>query len=269
MSHPAESNPAFSKRTGCLHAAVVTIVFVLTLGVASAVRQRDPEAAGELAGRLLLLVAPLGFFASYLYQRGHKLWASSLVVSLWVAFPTLIFISRHRIEVTDAEKRGLEVLPDRIHDADFGFALPNPGQAFHLADLPSKMAAVLTNEPVGRESFAWMLRKDDSSEVVVVFLLKQSTVADENGFRRFTDAVRGRFTSLKGVKLLEDTVVWTPAAHEYRVAVRTESGLFGKLRCLASSSRPSVTVCVHTWASEPNQLDFVRLGLTFERPPAR
>src|SRR2546422_2932857 len=62
--------------------------------------------------------------------------------------------------------------------SDFGFALPNPGQAFHLADLPSKMAAVLTNEPVGRESDRKSTRLNSSHGYIsyAVFCLKKKKV---------------------------------------------------------------------------------------------
>lgn len=265
MSDSTETNPVFSPRIGCLQAAVVTLVFVITLSIASAIGKGDPRGTGELAVRLAFIVAPLAFFASYLYQRGHKLFASALVLVLCVGIPNLIFGMKDRLEVTDAEKRGLKVVPDRIYDADFGFALPNPGPAFRLIDLPAQMSAMLMNEPAGRGSFAWVLQKADSSEVVIVSLFKEST-RKEREFRQFAEGLRGRLASLKNANVLEDTVAWTSTIHEYRAGVRIANGLFGKLRCLVSPFVPPTIVCVSTWARESTELDFVRAGLKFELP---
>ena len=267
MTTPRATTGTFSKGIGCLHAAVIAVVFAIALGTAGAVRQRDPTALGELTGDLLFVVGPLGFLASYLYQKGRKIPAYALVTVLWTAFPAFMWISARRLEVTDAEKRDLQVFPGRIRHPDFGFALPNPGEDFHVAPLPSAMSATMANEPVGREAFAWVFRNQDSSESVILFVFK-GVGADERPFRRFVDGLRERFAAVKGATFLEDTLVWGPDAHEYRFALRLRTGVYGKVRCLASRYGPPVYVCVDTWSSASGGLDFVRAGLMLERPPA-
>ncbi len=258
----------FSKRTGCLHAALVTVVFSIALGVAAVALQRDSEAAGRLAGKLVFVVGPLWFLASYFYQKDRKLLAAGLVVAIWSALPVFFFIAARHLEVTDAEKQHLDVFPDRIRHRDFGFSLPNPGSSFHLVALPPPMSAILANEPVGRESFVWVLRNEDSSEVAMLFVIKALNTVDEQTFRGFTHGLRRTVLSVKDVQLLEDTLVWVPGVHEYRLGIRNGNGMYGRMRCLASLSPPPVCVCAQTWASESNGLDFVRAGLTFERTPS-
>jgi len=259
----------FSSRAVCLHAALVAVVFAIAIGVTAAALQRDSEAAGRLAGRLVFVVGPLGFLASYLFQRGRKLLAAGLVVVVWSAIPVFLFIAARHLEVTDAEKKHLDVFSDSIRHRDFGFSLPNPGTSFQLVALPPAMAAMLANEPVGRESFVWLFRNEDSSEVVMVFVLKALNTVDEHTFRAFTHGLRGRLVSVKDAQILEDTLVWVSGVHEYRLGIRMRSGMYGKMRCVASLSAPPVCVCAQTWTSDSTGLDFVRAGLVFERSPSR
>ena len=201
-------NPVFSKRIGCLHAGVVVVVFTIAFGVAAVARTWDPTAAGKLAGRLAFVVGPLGFLASYLYQRGLKLLAGALVGALWAALPIFLLTTTHHAVVSDAEREDLKVLPDRIHHPDFGFSLPNPGGTLRLVPLPPAMSAEFA--PLGRETVAWMLRNEDASQVAVVLVFKSATVIDEQSFRAFAEGMRRQIRSVKGGKLLEDTVQWTP-----------------------------------------------------------
>ncbi len=260
-------NPVFSKRIGCLHAGVVVVVFTIAFGVAAVARTWDPTAAGELAGRLAFVVGPLGFLASYLYQRGLKLLAGALVGALWAALPIFLLTTTHHAVVSDAEREDLKVLPDRIHHPDFGFSLPNPGGTLRLVPLPPAMSAEFA--PLGRETVAWMLRNEDSSQVAVVLVFKSATVIDEQSFRAFAEGMRRQIRSVKGGKLLEDTVQWTPGVREYRLGVRVATGTYGKCTCLAAPYAPAVVACVQTWAREPQGLDLVREGLSFERSPSR
>ncbi len=259
----------FSGRTGCLHAALVAVVFAIVLGVTAAALQRGSEAVGRLAGTLVFAVAPLGFLASYLFQRGWKLLAAGLVVVVWSAVPVFLFIGARHLEVSEAEKEHLDVFSDSIRHRDFGFSLPNPGKSFHLVALPPAMAAILANEPVGRESFVWVFRNEDSSEVAMVFVLKALNTVDEQTFRSFTHGLRGRLVLVKDAQLLEDTLVWVPGMHGSRLGIRMRTGMYGKMRCVASLSAPLVCVCAQTWTSDSNGLDFVRAGLAFGHPPSR
>jgi len=258
-------SPNFSKRIGCLHAGVVVVVFIIAFGFGAVAREWDPNAAGELASRLAFMVASLGLLASYLYQKGRKLLAGVLVAALWVALPIYLLTATHLAIVSDAEREDLKILPDRIHHPDFGFSLPNPGGALRLAPLPPAMSAAFA--PLRRETAAWLLRNEDSSQVAVVIVFKSVTVLDEQSFRAFVEGMRQKLTSVKVGKPLEDTVLWTLGRHEYRLGFRIASGTYGKFRCLAAPSAPAAVACVQTWAWDPHGLDSVREGLSFERLP--
>ena len=261
--------PNFSKRLGCAHAAIVIVGFIIAAGAAAIVYQRSPEVAGEIAGRCVFVVGPLGFLASYFYQKGRKLPAGVLVAGVWSALPILFFVAAHHWDVTDLEKRDLEVSSTRIRHPDFAFSFPNPGAAFRLVELPPEMSLVFERQPGGRQAFAWLMRKRDSTEALALLVLKFGTVVDEDGLRQFAQGMRRRATSATGIQLLEDTIDWQPRLHEYRLVAHSSTGTYGKARCLAALATPAVIVCVQTWSGDPNGLDFVRAGLVLEPPPFR
>src|SRR4029077_14610091 len=121
------------------------------------------------------------------------------------------------------------------------------------------------NKPIGRESFAWLFRNEDSSQVAMVFFVKALNTVDEQTFGRFTRGLRGRVASVKDAQILEDTLAWAPGVHEYRLGIRMRTGMYGRMRCIASLSAPRVCVCAQTWTRDSTGLDFVRAGLVFER----
>jgi lipopolysaccharide export LptBFGC system permease protein LptF len=255
---------SFSKQVGCFHAIAFASVFALAFGAAAAVLSRNPKATGDLAADLLPVVGGVGFLASYLYQKGRRLLAAGVAVVVWVALPLFLFVAVRRNSVTQAETHDLQISPDHIRHLDFGFALPHPGKNFHVVELPSALSEMLASEGVGRETFVWMLRNDDSSEAAMIFVIKSLNVADKQTFHELSDEMRRRLGSVNGAELLGDTLVWEPGVHEFRLGVRLGNGLYGRIRCLASLSAPAVCVCVQTWARRPHGLDFVRSGLAFD-----
>jgi len=256
----------FSKRRGCLHAALLWCAVFLSLAVVAMAFSKDPEQLGALAAGLLPIVGGIGFLASYDYQRGHRRITPVLVVLLWAGLIMSVIGPLGGHGVTEAERNHLEVSQTAIRHSDFRFALPHPGPAFHLTDLPPAMLEKLTSGGAGEKLAAWMLQNEDSSAVVLILAVKSLDLSRETAFDKFADAMRRPIVAGTDAEIVEDRVTWEPDLHEFRLGVRTRTGIYGSLRCLGSLSVPPIGVCVFTWTGTANGLELVRNGLAFEPP---
>src|SRR5438034_196384 len=109
-------------------------------------------------------------------------------------------------------------------------------------------------------NYAWVLRDSKRGEVVIVMVTKGAgnSRAALQGLGRGLNVGAGK----TGGRVLEDTMEWSPAAHEYRFAIMAQS-MYLRARCLSSmtTGTSSYILCVETVSADPNGLDEARAGV--------
>lgn len=166
--------------------------------------------------------------------------------------------------ITEAERQGLEIGPDSIRHAGFGFALPDPGKSFRAAPEMQKMLdAQFAKQPtVG----GWALQDSSSGSTVIVLITKVGRVT-EPALRAFANGVRKGLAAGEGWDVLEDSVEWAGTSGEYRFLARHQAPAYLGIRCLPGR-RPEapVIVCAETVSrGGEDRLQFVRAGLAAGR----
>jgi len=160
----------------------------------------------------------------------------------------------------------LQIDSTTLRYPQLGFSAPNPGAGFAVAPDVQRAYDEMIAEAGGKgKMFFWALGRPSTLELIVIEAINNGTLGrDEDGLRKFATGMRSRLPP--GSEVVEDTVTWTPEAHEYRYAILHPNGLFMKWRCVASGptrERP-LLVCASTIGPDSTSLDAFRRGLTLD-----
>ncbi len=162
--------------------------------------------------------------------------------------------------ITDAEKEHLVISGTEVRHSDFGFTVPLPSADFQPnADLQKQANAEFEHRSAGARNYAWVLADPKRRETVIVMVTKGAGTSQA--------ALEGLARGMKsGVgtngQVLEDTIEWSPRAHEYRFTTMLQ-GMYLSARCVSSMSTgtPSYILCVETVSADSNELDETRAGM--------
>ena len=163
----------------------------------------------------------------------------------------------------------LEIDSMALRYPQLGFSAPNPGPGFTTATDVQEMYDKIIAEAGGKgKMFYWALGRPGTRELIIIQAINNGSLGrDEEGLRKFATGMRSRLPP--GSRVVEDTLTWTPRAHEYRYAILHPNGLFMKWRCVASGptrERPLV-VCATTMSPDSTSLDAFRRGLILDPGP--
>ena len=261
----SETTRPFLKALG-LSALVIAaiVVFAVTRGV-------DPEAAGELAGRLA--VAPLlagivvGFWARNARGRWGWLDFAWRFVLCSVGFFGLNAVGQtqlrgsHEVEMTQAELEHLEVRGAEARHSDFGIVVPLPGDGYGIAAELERDVNKATASHRGMHS--WPLHNPERDGIIIVIVAKG--LGDETAFRGFAEGMR-RSARTPSSPVLYDSLTWNSARREFRFGVMlTGPGVYVRTRCVPSRGRRSFIACAQLVTAGPEELESVLDGFRLER----
>lgn len=162
---------------------------------------------------------------------------------------------------TDAEKQHLTLQGAEAKHSDFGFTVPLPSDQFQFnGDLQKQANQEFEQRGIGGTNYAWVLSEPKRGEAVILIVTK--------GVGNSEDALRGlghgmnTGSAKSGGRVIDDTMEWTPQAHEYRFAT-TQQGMYVRARCVSSMTTgpSSYILCVETVSANPNGLDETRAGV--------
>src|SRR5207302_698657 len=88
-----------------------------------------------------------------------------------------------------------------------------------------------TRRGIAATTYAWVLRGPEQAGVVILMVMKGAG-GSESALR---DLGRGlkRGTGQEGGRIIEDTMEWSPDAHEYRLGM-LQRGVYIRSRCMSS-----------------------------------
>jgi len=248
-------------------AMILTLVgvgLVIVIGVASG---KDAATGGYLIGFYSAPFIFSGIIVGIWAKRSKKLW--SWLAYFWrfalgaVALLVVATVGeagkRVSAVVTDPEKSHLVVNGTDVRHSDFGFAITLPAATFHLDDKLQEQANQFFEQRGSHSNYIWVLQDSLRTGVVMVMVSK----AVLNGREALRAVARGmeRGVGKAGMRTLEDTVIWSSQAHEFRFAVALPNGTYLKARCLPGTA---FVVCVQTVTTNANTLDSVREGMRLE-----
>jgi hypothetical protein len=247
--------------------ALATLLLLLDMllgyaaGVASA--SNRSEAAGAVVATPVLLGVVLGsfhLFGKAKTRRSRAMTACWTLAIIGLAQGETYSRTRHHGGLTNADRAGLRIDGSMIRHERLGFVLPSPGKGFAF---DAKMQGSLTQALAGHPNMAaWALA--DSGESRAVFVEAITGVNDRESFTRFVKGMRGT-VGAASTTVLQDSLAWSDASHEFRLSLVTKAGVYSKTRCLPSAdpAPTAVAVCVMTFTHDLTSLDFVRDGLRF------
>jgi hypothetical protein len=239
-------------------------IFVLAFG-----SSKDPAAggynAGYWSGAPIMAGIGVGIWAVLAKSRWNwfaYIWrfvAGSIVILFLASMANATTARLVMGKITDEEKQHLVISGTEARHSDFGFVVPLPSAGFQSdAKMEQQANQEFVQRGVSEGTFAWVLRQPERREVVMLILTK--------GAGNSEAALRGMARGIKnGIgasgPVTEDTVEWTPGAHEYRFGT-TIQGMYLRTRCLSStaSAVASYILCVQTVSASPTGLDETRSG---------
>lgn len=164
------------------------------------------------------------------------------------------------VRLTEAEKHRLVIAERAVSHPDFGFEVPLPTAGFQVDTALQRSA----NEDFARRgiastTYAWVLRGPEGAGAVILMVMKGAG-GNEAALREVGRGFKNG-TGQQGGRVLEDTVEWSPDAHEYRFGEQ-QQGAYIRSRCLSSqrSAAPSYILCVETVSGDPAGMDETRAG---------
>jgi hypothetical protein len=163
---------------------------------------------------------------------------------------------------TDAEKQHLTLDGSAARHSDFGFTVPLPSADFVFnADLQKQANQEFEQRGIGAANYAWVLSEPKRREAVILIVTKG--VGNNEAALRGLGHGMNTSAGKAGGAVIEDTMEWSPAAHEYRFAT-TQQDMYVRARCVASMTTgpSSYILCVETVSADPNGLDQTRSGMT-------
>lgn len=163
--------------------------------------------------------------------------------------------------LTEDERHGLRVGADSLRHEGLGFALPSPGATFQADDvLQRRLDSVLVTHP---ERAIWVF-KEPGNKRVFIDAAKLPRL-DAGQFDRFTLAVRRDAMADETARLVEDSTFRSGSSAEYRLVVRFTAAWL-RTRCLGTPrAGHALVVCIATLSARPDELAFVRAGLSVRR----
>ena len=265
------TNPAMPSRNSFWKAMLLTVIAASIVGVLQATSGKSAEAAGSatgyFAGPPIFAGLAVGIWAKL--AKSHWTWlsyiwrfvAGTIAVFVLALMGEVLGDSMAMARITDAEKQHLVIRGAEAQHSDFGFTVPLPSADFQLSPEMQKQAnAEFESRRVAAGNYAWVLRDSKRGEVVIVMVTKGAgnSRAALQGLGRGLNVGAGK----TGGRVLEDTMEWSPAAHEYRFAIMAQS-MYLRARCLSSmtTGTSSYILCVETVSADPNGLDEARAGV--------
>jgi hypothetical protein len=260
------TNPPLQKRNSFVKAMVLTVIVVIPIVVVSAMGGKDANAAGEFAG--WLSTGPiLGGIAVGIWARFDKrqwnwldyIWRFA-VCSVAIFFVSTVGQAGRwapkMADVTETEKQHLLISGAEARHSDFGFTVPLPTPAYRVSSELQEQANQWFVQRGLKSSYVWALQDPAESGVIMVLVTKG--IGDDQAAMRGLGRGFQRGAGQEGARIIEDTLQWSPGAHEYRFATFLPQGVFAKARCLPSSA---FIVCVQTVSADSNGLDAARAGV--------
>ena len=250
---------------------LLTLIAASIVGVLQATSGKSAEAAGSAIGYFaappIFAGLAVGIWAKL--AKSHWTWlsyiwrfvAGTIAVFVLALMGEVLGDSMAMARITDAEKQHLVIRGAEAQHSDFGFTVPLPSADFQLSPEMQKQAnAEFESRSVAAGNYAWVLSDSKRGEVVIVMVTKGAgnSRAALQGLGRGLNVGAGK----TGGQVLEDTMEWSPAAHEYRFAIMAQS-MYLRARCLSSmtTGTSSYILCVETVSADPNGLDEARAGV--------
>ena len=162
--------------------------------------------------------------------------------------------------LTESEKHGLVIAERRARHPDFGFEVPLPTEGFQPdQELQRKANEDFTRRGIAATTYAWVLRGPEHAGVVILMVIKGAG-GSETALRGVGRGLK-KGTGQEGGRVIEDTMEWSPAAHEYRLGM-LQAGVYIRSRCMSSqgSAAASYILCVETASADPTGMDETRAG---------
>jgi len=250
---------------------ILTLIGVTIVAAVQATSGKDAPAAGYAAG-YFAAPAILGGLAVGIWAKLAKsrwTWFSYVWRFVALGVGVLVLASLGNVlggslamaRITDLEKQHLVIKGTEARHSDFGFTVPLPSADFRIDPEQQKQAnAQFEHGGVTSVNYAWVLSAPKGGGTVIVMVTKGAgnSQAALQALRRGMNTGFGK----SGGQVLEDTLEWSPSAHEYRFAV-TQHGAYVRARCLSSmtTAPPSYILCVETVSADSNGLDEARGGI--------
>ena len=264
------TNPAMPSRNSFWKAMLLAVIAASIVAVLQATSGKNAEAAGYATGYFaappIFAGLAVGIWAKL--AKSHWTWLSYIwrfgvgTIGIFVlALMGDVLSSTAMARITDAEKQHLVISGTEAQHSDFGFTVPLPSANFQLSPEMQKQAnAEFENRSVAAGNYAWVLRDLKRGEVVIVMVTKGAgnSRAALQGLGRGLNVGAGK----TGGQVLEDTMEWSPAAHEYRFALMSQS-MYLRARCLSSmtTGTSSYILCIETVSADPQGLNEARAGV--------
>ncbi len=162
--------------------------------------------------------------------------------------------------ITESEKHRLVVAERAASHPDFGFAVPLPTEGFQFDEALQRTANEdFTRRGIAATTYAWVLRGPEQAGVVILMVMKGAG-GSESALRGLGRGLK-RGTGQEGGRIIEDTMEWSPDAHEYRLGM-LQRGVYIRSRCMSSqrSAAASYILCVETVSADSMGLDETRAG---------
>jgi len=265
------TNPAMRSRNSFWKAMLLAVIAASIVAVLQATSGKGADAAGYatgyFAGPPIFAGLAVGIWAklakspwtwrSYIWRFGVGTIAFFVLASMGEVLSGSMAMAR----ITDSEKQHLVISGTEARHADFGFTVPLPSADFQLSPEMQKQAnAEFESRSVAAGNYAWVLKDAKRGEVVIVMVTKGAgnSRAALQGLGRGLNVGAGK----TGGQVLEDTMEWSPAAHEYRFALMSQS-MYLRARCLSSmtTGTSSYILCVETVSADPRGLNEARAGV--------